>query len=190
MESKSCSKCNNTKPLNEFVKHKNTKSGYGSQCKQCVREYNKNRYKTHSHVWKKYWADNKEYYGAYHKEYIKNNPEKKSKYIGKEYYKNKYNNDLEYRLIKTLRSRIYTALKNNYKNSSSKEILGCDLKDYIVFLENQFDKHMNWDNYGEYWEIDHIKQINTFSIKNITEAFHYLNTRPLEIIENKRRPKK
>jgi len=49
---------------------------------------------------------------------------------------------------------------------------------------------MNWDNYGEYWEIDHIKQINTFSIKNITEAFHYLNTRPLEIIENKRRPKK
>ena len=51
---------------------------------------------------------------------------------------------------------------------------------------------MNWENYGTYWEIDHIKQIITFDL-NLEEnqylAFNYKNTRPLSSKENKSRPK-
>jgi len=65
MDTKTCTKCNVVKPLNEFVKHKNTKSGYGARCKECLREYNKQRYQTHSHVWKEHWHENKEHYRAF-----------------------------------------------------------------------------------------------------------------------------
>ena len=51
---------------------------------------------------------------------------------------------------------------------------------------------MNWDNYGSYWEIDHIKPVNTFDLskeKEILECFNYKNTRPLSVVENRKRPK-
>ena len=47
---------------------------------------------------------------------------------------------------------------------------------------------MNWDNYGEYWEIDHIKPISLFDLTiedNMYKCFNYINTQPLEKIENK-----
>ena len=37
MCSKKCSKCKETKDLNEFYKHKQKKCGYESRCKQCAR---------------------------------------------------------------------------------------------------------------------------------------------------------
>ena len=52
---------------------------------------------------------------------------------------------------------------------------------------------MNWENYGTYWEIDHIKQVNTFDLKyfeNQQQCFYYTNLRPLEKIENRKRPKR
>ena len=48
---------------------------------------------------------------------------------------------------------------------------------------------MNWDNFGEYWEIDHIKGICNWDKDKIDEAFHYTNTRPLEKITNRKRKK-
>ena len=189
MDIKKCTKCDNTKPLNEFVKHQNTKSGYGPQCKQCVKEYNKNRYTTHSHVWKQHWHDNKEHYTKLNSEWKKNNPDYTPKRVSKQYFKDKYDNDLEYRLVKVTRSRIYKALKDNIKTSSAKEVLGCSLKEYKLYLEQQFDSKMNWNNWGEYWEIDHIVGICNYNIENINEAFHYTNTRPLEKIANRKRKK-
>lgn len=38
METKQCNKCAESKPLTEFNKHKTTKDGYGTYCKEC---YNK-----------------------------------------------------------------------------------------------------------------------------------------------------
>ena len=37
---------------------------------------------------------------------------------------------------------------------------------------------MNWDNYGEYWEIDHIYPLSKGG------SFHYINTQPLTVLEN------
>lgn len=42
-EKKQCSKCKKLKPLDEFYKNKSTKDGLSRWCKQCKREYRKNR---------------------------------------------------------------------------------------------------------------------------------------------------
>jgi len=189
MGDKKCTKCDIIKPLNEFVKSKNLKSGYGYHCKQCLREYNRNRYKTHSHVWKQHWHDNKEHYIEENIKWKKNNPNYVPTKVSNQYYKDKYKNDLEYRLIKVTRSRIYKALKDNIKTSTATEALGCTLEEYKLHLEQQFDNKMNWDNWGEYWEIDHTIGICNFSLEDINEAFHYTNTRPLEKIANRTKKK-
>ena len=193
---KTCTKCKKEKNLEEFVKHKQYASGYGPKCKQCLKEYNKQRYNTHSHVWKKWNDNNQDKVRQASKKWVKNNSEKlkiyQKNYI-KKWSKEQYQNRLEYRLQKILRSRLYEALKKEYKHTSAVNLIGCSIQELIQHLEQQFTPEMNWDNYGDYWEIDHIKQVNTFNIKNIIEqqeCFNYNNLRPLEKIENRKRPKK
>jgi hypothetical protein len=41
---KACKKCNNQKPLEDFVKKSKSKDGYGVYCKQCEYEWNKKSY--------------------------------------------------------------------------------------------------------------------------------------------------
>jgi Uri superfamily endonuclease len=52
---------------------------------------------------------------------------------------------------------------------------------------------MNWNNYGTYWHIDHIKSCASYDltiIENQKECFNYKNLRPLEAIENLKKGKK
>ena len=66
--------------------------------------------------------------------------------------------------------------------------MGCNVEEYALYLEEQFDGNMNWDNYGEYWEIDHIKPIDAFDLNSEEElysAFNFKNTQPLSKIENR-----
>ena len=193
---KQCTKCKIEKPFEEFVKHKQFKSGIGSQCKACIKEYSKQRYKTHSHIWKEWSDNNKNKIRSATKKWVKNNPDKyreyQKNYINKWSY-NQYNNNLEYKLQKVLRSRLYASLKEEYKNTSSVDLIGCTLDQLKSYLEQQFTPEMNWENYGTYWEIDHIKQVNTFDLKyfeNQQQCFYYTNLRPLEKIENRKRPKR
>jgi hypothetical protein len=193
---KKCTKCDIEKPFDEFVKNKNTKSGINSKCKECIKQYSKERYKTHSHIWKEWSDNNKDKVKLSSKRWVENNPEKykeyQKNYINKWSY-NQYNNNLEYRLQKILRSRLYTSLKEEYKKTSSTKLIGCTLDQLKKHLEQQFTPEMNWENYGTYWEIDHIKQVNTFDLKyfeNQQQCFYYTNLRPLEKIENRKRPKR
>ena len=39
---KTCSQCGQTKPLDSFYKHKRSRDGRQSACKECKREYNRN----------------------------------------------------------------------------------------------------------------------------------------------------
>jgi 5-methylcytosine-specific restriction endonuclease McrA len=46
---------------------------------------------------------------------------------------------------------------------------------------------MNWDNYAEEWEYDHIKPLAAFDFSNedeVKEAFNYKNVRPLNKKQN------
>lgn len=66
---KTCNKCGNTLTLNDFYKHKHSKSGYGSNCKECI--------KARSLKWK---AENHERHLASVKDWAERNPEKVSEY--------------------------------------------------------------------------------------------------------------
>lgn len=77
MKQKQCFKCNETKPLSEFSKHKGMADGHLGKCKQCAIEYAKkhrleNLESVRAYDRKRGNRQSKEY----SKHYRKNNPEK------------------------------------------------------------------------------------------------------------------
>ena len=120
----------------------------------------------------------------------------------KNYYKNKSKNDIilkKYikkcdedvicRIIKNLANRLNMFLiKNNIeKQLTHIEIIGCSPEELKIHLEKQLKDNMTFENYGE-WEIDHIKPITLFNLKDeneLFECFNYKNLQPLWAIENK-----
>lgn len=71
MEFRTCSKCGLEKPIDQFQKDKSKKSGYKSQCKQCIRD-NPGRVE----YLKNYRVDHRDYYREKHSEYRARNREK------------------------------------------------------------------------------------------------------------------
>ena len=116
------------------------------------------------------------------------NWENKRKY-GKKWRRNKYRNNLEYRLTTILRSRLANAIKGTAKKSSAKKLIGCSIPQLRKHLESQFTDGMAWDNHGD-WHIDHIKPCAAFDLTNEDEqreCFHYSNLQPLWAEENIRK---
>lgn len=107
----------------------------------------------------------------------------------------RYCTDIQYKLKKLLRARLYNALrrKNAYKCKKTLDLLGCDLPTLKAHIELQFVDGMSWDNYNhETWHIDHIKPCNTFDLtdpEQQKQCFHYTNLRPLWAKDNLERPK-
>lgn len=103
------------------------------------------------------------------------------------YEKNKFWSDKNHRLLINLRNRIRIALANNSKGAKTRELLGCPVEDFKKHLESQFTPQMTWENYGEYWSIDHIRPCCSFDLADKSqqfECFNYKNCRPLTILEN------
>ena len=180
MDTKTCFTCKGEFDINFFPKNR-------SYCFPC------NRIKMNEHAFKRkdkrhqYNADNRDAVSEYNKEYYNENKE-----IFQTNYKKYLATNPQFKIIHNTRVRINKALKHNYKTSSSKELLGCDLDFYRQYLENQFKEDMTWENYGELWDIDHIKPCASFDLSTDEEqkkCFHYSNTQPLYKIENQRKNK-
>jgi len=45
METKVCTTCKQEKPVSDFHRNNNKKDGRSSQCKECVADYQRNRYR-------------------------------------------------------------------------------------------------------------------------------------------------
>lgn len=96
--------------------------------------------------------------------------------------------DPAFKLLKTLRSRLGTALKNQNAMKSDKtlDLVGCSIPYLRGYLEAKFKDGMTWDNHGE-WHIDHIKPCTSFNLldeREQQECFHYKNLQPLWKHEN------
>jgi hypothetical protein len=93
--------------------------------------------------------------------------------------------DINFRVACALRCRLKSALKENWKTGSAVRDLGCTIDFLIAYLQEQFyDSKMSWDNWGTYWEIDHIKELHTFDLTNrkqLLKAVNYKNLQPLTI---------
>jgi hypothetical protein len=198
---KKCSKCKTIKPKIDFPKDKSRKDGYAYRCSECknieVKIYTENNkdyvYQKRKGKYNAYY--NKRYANLTEEEKqkgrdYKNKWEKENKEKVRKYHKNTLTNNPSLKIANNIRTRMYQVLKGINKSKSTIELLGCSIKEYIIYLERKFDKNMNWDNYGIYWEIDHIKELYKFNLLDPIqqkEAFHFSNTQPLSVIENQRK---
>lgn len=118
--------------------------------------------------------------------YYKNNIEIRRQ-KQRDYVKNKRLKDPLFKLKGNIRNLVCSSFRTNNirKNNKTFQILGCTSEQFKKYIENQFDVNMNWDNYGSYWSIDHIKPISLAENENdLFVLNHFTNLRPLEKIEN------
>lgn len=110
------------------------------------------------------------------------------------YNKQRAEKDVGFRLKIALRRRFYMAFKNNSKQGSSIDLLGCDIEFLKKHLESKFydnketGESMSWSNYGQKgWHIDHIYPFDKIDVQNLEElkkVCHYTNLQPLWAKEN------
>lgn len=172
MKLKYCCVCKNDLPLDMFYKNKARPDGLQNRCKICDKTYQN--------------TTKKNYNRKYSREYQRLD---KVKQQAKNNKKNRYINDINFKISCQLRSRITDALKHNYKKGIGVKLLGCTIGEYKKYLETKFAPDMNWNNYKILWEIDHIIEVHKFDLtieENKFKCFNYLNTRPLYIEENRK----
>jgi len=99
----------------------------------------------------------------------------------------KRKHDLNYRIRMNLSCRINHALKCNSKSATTKRLLGCPIKDFIMYLESKFEVGMTWENYGKVWHVDHIMPCAIFDLtkpEHQNRCFHFSNLQPMFAREN------
>ncbi|MGH7974737.1 MAG: hypothetical protein ACREBR_04380 [bacterium] len=96
--------------------------------------------------------------------------------------------DHNFRIAKNLRTRLRKALKFSWKSGSAVDDLGCSIDFLRQYLSTKFDGNMSWNNYGTYWEIDHIAPLSNFDLTDrnqFLKAVRYTNLQPLTIPNNR-----
>ncbi len=190
---KECKKTYQNKKYNKLYRENNKEqktkysNSYYLKNKDKIKKYmvsynlkNSERKKSYA---SKYWVENENKIQGYMKEWRLKNPT-----YNKDYMKEKYHNDINFKLKSNLRSRFYNAMNSNSKKSSVLKLLGCSIEDLKLHLKSKFYGEMTMDNHGSYWEIDHILPCASFNLKNIDEqekCFHYINLQPLTQLENR-----
>lgn len=186
-------------------KHRNisTFTSKGKRCKPCNKTYLLNWYKNNKEKVRldgiKYRKKFKDKIRKAKKLYYVNNYEKikknrriwliKNKERINKYYRDKRKKDINYRLKVYLRIRLRKYLIKQTNSKFLEKYLGCTIKEFRKYMQNNFKKGMNWRNYGK-WHIDHI--IPLYKAKNkvdILRLSHYTNLQPLWAIENLRKNK-
>jgi len=200
-----CLQCNTEKSVKDFY------ASNQHTCKECVKEKAKLRVQNNPEKKKendRKWIEaNKEKKKENDKKWRENNAERKKANDDAYRLKNKDNeeyqekmklsrkqwreNNTDYRKqphikIRENTRRIKSFLKEIKKEESTTKYLGCTKIFFKKWLEYQFDSKMNWENYGNYWQIDHVIGCNNFETdeESLEKCFHWSNTRPLEKSRN------
>lgn len=104
------------------------------------------------------------------------------------YERNKFLTDPNYRIRKSLGSRLTKAVRRGEKKNSIVSLIGCTLDELRIHLERQFKPGMSWENYGlKGWHIDHRVPCNSFDLSKEEEqkaCFHFTNLEPLWAFDN------
>jgi hypothetical protein len=177
LKEKICIKCNQKKEISEFHNRKDSKDGHKNICKKCDYERCKN--------WTQF---NIEKVKEYSKNYIQTNKKYLNDYKNN-WFKEKMKTDGLFRLKIQTRNAIKDSFRGKFfhKKNKTRDILGCSFQEFKLYLEENFEPWMNFDNYGKYngefnygWDIDHI--IPTSKAKTEEELLklnHYSNLKPL-----------
>jgi hypothetical protein len=202
LETKTCSKCNFEKSLDQFYKDKGGRLGVRSICKPCdVKrrvQFRKNNLEQERRSARlrydsekarddrhKFNERNPGKFAEYRRKHFVNNKEKILKRT-REWDKKRRNADPVYRLRRSTSNLISCYIKRHgyKKDSVAVEILGCEWSFFKEYIENQFLSGMSWDNYGE-WHIDHIIPASSAnSEEELKKLNHYSNLRPYWAADN------
>ena len=194
---KKCKRCNIEKIISCFYKHKGMKDGYLSFCKECKKEDSSKYCANNKDKYKKYYADPEARVRKIKikRQWNKDNEEHNAQYRkDTKLHRNKqrrerYKNDIEYRILSLLRRRLYAALKGTCKSVSTEELLGCTVRELKTHIESLFKKGMGWCNQGQ-WELDHVMPCVSFDLIDVAqqrECFNYKNLQPLWAEDNRRK---
>lgn len=189
MEYKNCNTCNKEKQITNFAIRNKIRKTYHNRCKDCTNIYAKSYRETNNETIKE---KQKKWYKEKGKSWKKNYDKKNNDRI-KKYERNKYKTDFSYRFRKVLRTRLNKTLKGIKFSTSIIKYTGIDLQLLRKWLEYQFDDKMNWNNYGKYWDIDHVKPCISFDLsdeKNVYLCFNWRNLQPLEKTKNYKKNRK
>jgi len=149
--------------------------------------YNKEYYlknkEEHDLRTKSYYQNNKEAHYERTLKWKNNNPDRYKELILLNS-RRRLKEDIEYKIKQCISSTIHSALKRNSKNKTNRTIfyIGCNINFLQNHLEAQFLPEFTWENYGEVWEIDHIKGCCNFDLTKEEEqlkCFHFSNLQPL-----------
>lgn len=190
---KTCNKCYLDKDISEFYKSPTCKLGVRSNCKKCTNyKYVKKGRKCNPDF------DMKEYQKEYHSKNQETIKESKRKHYikNKEHYNNyakEYNSrrrkeDSIFKITGNIRNLIKNSFLRKFTKKSKKtiEILGCEFDFFNKYITDLFDEFMTMENYGTYWEIDHIEPISSaLTIEDLIRLNHYSNLRPFKKEDNR-----
>jgi hypothetical protein len=188
----------NKEKFNQYQKEYRLKNK--EKLKQCKKKWRlKNKEKLNQYR-KEYRLKNKEKQKQYEKKWRLNNKEKANqkckkwrlknkeyskKYLSK-YEKKRRKIDPNFKLIKYIRSRIWSVLKGIYKSKSTIKLLGCSVEECWQHLESKFQPGMTKENHG-LWHVDHIRPCASFNLTDPEQqkiCFHYTNLQPLWAEDN------
>lgn len=136
--------------------------------------------------------ERKQYRKEYNDKYRAENIDRLRKCDIERYPKRREN--LEYVLSSAISSGIRRCIGNIKANRHWEDLVNFNFEQLKEHLEKQFTSEMSWNNFGSYWEIDHIIPRNLFNIKSAEDeqfkiCWSLANLRPLEKSLNRQRPK-
>ncbi len=84
---------------------------------------------------------------------------------------------------------LWCALKGRKSGRNWESFVGYTLADLMAWLEQRFDRNMNWENYGSFWVVDHIIPKSLFCYsgyldREFRQCWCLANLQPLEKITN------
>lgn len=113
--------------------------------------------------------------------------------VRREWRRHRMKTNPQYRIISSLRTRLSALARrisdgDTHTRGSINETISCSSDKLFDHVSSQFDSKMNWENYGSYWELDHIVACASFNQddqKHFELCWHYENFQPLEARENR-----
>ena len=147
---------------------------------------------------KKQWENNNLENGIKRKkQWLQRNPEYLKRYVRRpevkehrrEYQKRFRIESPKFRLDQNMCNFIRQSLKGKKEGWKWEVLVGYTLNDLIGHLEKQFDNKMNWENYGSYWHVDHVRPRSLFKYtvpedREFKECWSLKNLQPLEKTAN------
>lgn len=197
-----CKECEKQHRLTNKEKRAEQRKQYRRTNKEIIAEKYKHWYENNKEQVKQYIQSNKEKRAESYKQWRESNKEKIKQYresnkekIAKKYYqyqKNRLTTDPIFKFKYNVRNLIRHSFKkhNHRKATRTEQILGCSLDFFKVYISNQFQKGMSFDNSGK-WHLDHIIPLATANTEeDVIRLNHYTNFQPLWAEENLKKSNK